>query len=214
MSIIIENKEDIELLIEFFKLFNTSNIEAQEDDDLRERVNQIDKWKVEQSDAKKNLAKTLLKVDLRVKKIEEFLDNDVAFVKVGTDATAEEINVPAKATYRQYSKSIYNKMPTLKGMNRDGSFAIGNGRHSKWTIEDILFLKKEIPNLSKSFTELADKLGYSDDTIARLCCAIENGLFDKYFNEWEQIQGDTVYGNWKSTPIINNPQKRRENGMV
>ena len=141
------------------------------------------------------------------------MDKDVAFVKVDTDATAEETNVPT-TTHRQYSKSIYNKMPTLKGMNHDGSFVIGKGRHSKWTIDDILFLKKEIPNLSKSFTELADKIGYSDDTIARLCCAIENGLFDEYLKEWRRMDEKRHFGNWKPTPIINNPQKRRENGMV
>ena len=129
MSIIIENKEDIELLLEFFKLFdNSDKIEAQEEDDLRERVNQIDKWRVEQSDAKKNFAKTLLKVDLRVKKIEEFLNNDVAFVKVDTDATAEETNVPAKTTYRKYSKEC-EPFTNIKGLNKDGWKNVG-----KWTM--------------------------------------------------------------------------------
>ena len=214
MSIIIENKEDIELLLEFFKLFdNSDKTEAQNDDDLRERINQIDKWKVEQSDAKKNLAKTLLKVDLRVKKIEEFLDKDVAFVKVDTDATAEEINVPAKTTYRKYSKEC-EPFTNIKGLNEDGTFSQKRGKKISFTIQDILKLKRLIPETEEypNFKSLEEIVQVND--IPRICHCIEIGFFDEYLNEWEQIQANQYYGNWKPNSILNNPQKRKENGMV
>ena len=73
MSIIIENKDDIELLLDFFRLFNVpaDKVEAETDDDLRDRVNQIDKWIVEQADAKKNFARELLAVKSELKNITE-----------------------------------------------------------------------------------------------------------------------------------------------
>lgn len=42
---------------------------------------------------------------------------------------------------------------------------------------------------------------------------ILNGDFDKYFNEWEQIQADQTFKKgWK--PVIeNNPEKRVEQGI-
>ena len=71
MSIIIENAEDIELLLEFFRVFNVANIN---ESDLRDRVNQIDKWIVEQADAKGNLAKELAVVKSELESIKEILD--------------------------------------------------------------------------------------------------------------------------------------------
>ena len=46
-------------------------VEAETDDDLRDRVNQIDKWIVEQADAKKNFARELLAVKSELKNITE-----------------------------------------------------------------------------------------------------------------------------------------------
>ncbi len=209
MSIIIENKEDIELLIEFFKLFNTSENGVQNDDDLRDRVNQIDKWRVEQSDTKKNLAKTLLKVDLRVKKIEDCLKNNVAF---GVDA--EETVSTKRTTYRKYSQKTIDNLPQIKSLRNDGYFILGRKKQSVYSIEDVLRLKSLIPQLEVNFEKMGELIGVSDYTARIICCAIEHGIFDRWFKEWEQIQANKFYGNWKPNSIVNNPQKRKENGMV
>ena len=212
MSIIIENKEDIELLLEFFKLFNTSSIEAQEDDDLRDRVNQIDKWKLEQADAKKNFARELLAVKSELKEIKEYLEKDVAFVKIDTDSIVEE-NVPAKKTYREYKQS-FEPYKHIKCLKKDGTFQQVKGKNISFNIFDIIKLKKLIPQLDKypSFKSLEEEVKVN--RLPRLCYCIEMGFFDEYLNEWEQIQANNYYGKWKPNSILNNPQKRKENGMV
>lgn len=64
MSIIIEDKEDIELLLFFFEQFNVGK-----DYDLQKRINQIEKWTVEQANAKGNFARNLLNLEKKVNQI-------------------------------------------------------------------------------------------------------------------------------------------------
>lgn len=64
VSIIIEDKEDIELLLFFFEQFNVGK-----DYDLQKRINQIEKWTVEQANAKGNFARNLLNLEKKVNQI-------------------------------------------------------------------------------------------------------------------------------------------------
>ena len=216
MSIIIENKEDIELLIEFFKLFNTSSIEAQEDDDLRDRVNQIDKWKLEQANAKKNFAKELLKLNNKILHLENAIE----------ELTTEKNQLPEKKlkkqnevqyvphTLRKYSTHYLKLLPKVKSLTEDGHFILGKNRKSVYTIEDVLQLKTMINSTSLNFKQMGEKVGISEYTAITVCLGIEKGIFEKFFHEWEQMKADEFYGNWKPNNIVNNPQKRKENGMV
>ena len=68
MSIIIEDKEDIELLLFFFEQFNVGK-----DYDLQKRINQIEKWTVEQANAKGNFARNLLNLEKKVNQILELV---------------------------------------------------------------------------------------------------------------------------------------------
>ena len=68
MSIIIEDKDDIELLLFFFEQFNVGK-----DYDLQKRINQIEKWTVEQANAKGNFARNLLNLEKKVNQILELV---------------------------------------------------------------------------------------------------------------------------------------------
>lgn len=214
MSIIIEDKSDIELLSYFFEQFYLSNqmkecvAESEDDTDLQNRINNIEKWCREQADAKKNFAKKMLEISRKVEKISNLVSEiEMENITPKDDATAKP------TTYRHYGDSYVNRIPHIKSMNGDGSFVLKSGVVAKWTIKDILFLKKEIPNVEKNFKELSYKTKFSEHTVGGLCCAIEYGYFDEYLNEWEQIDADNTYGNWKPE-IENNPQKRIEKGMI
>lgn len=125
----------------------------------------------------------------------------------------EETTPPVNSSYRKYSTSIRKRKPKLIRLNKDGKFTLKNGKLSKWNINDILYLKKLIPQTHLKTNKLSEKTGLKENTVLRLCCAIEDGDFDKYLREWEQINADNTYGNWKPE-IINNPEKRRENNYV
>lgn len=205
--ITIENKNDIELLLELSELFNFATKSEDKDTYLDNLLNQMNDLKVKQANAKNDFAKELLSFKLELKEIKK----DLADVKL--EIFTENDEECSLNTYRQYPQSIYEQMPLVIKMNKDGSFLTRRGT-AKWNIEDILFLKKEIPNVNKSFKELSEKLGYSEHTIHRLCCAIEHNHFERYLHEWEQIQADTFYKENHIVPIQNNPQKRKENGMI
>lgn len=102
----------------------------------------------------------------------------------------------------------------IKFDNKGNFLREGRGDHKyKWNIYTLLKLKElmkkedEYPTLNK----LASKIGLSSTTVNELGYYILNGDFDKYFDEWEQIDANNTYGNWKPS-IENNPQKRKEKG--
>ena len=79
MSIIIEDKDDIELLLFFFEQFNLSKkfmptkADVDADADLHSRINKIEKWTVEQANAKGNFARNLLNLEKKVNQILELV---------------------------------------------------------------------------------------------------------------------------------------------
>ena len=108
-------------------------------------------------------------------------------------------------------------MFNFTGLNEDGTFIQKKGKQVKFDINDVLKLKKAIPDTIKyptwnALTEIV-KLD-AGKTMPRVCQSIENGYFDEYIKEWEQIQANKFYNNTKPVPVINNPQKRRENGRI
>ena len=112
---------------------------------------------------------------------------------------------------RHYSASIIKQAPHPVKLKSNGKFILASGKESTWNIHNLLKLKKLIPT-ELNMTEIAEKVGIGTTTANYLCYSIEAGIFDKFFNEWEQIQADKMYKkDWK--PILeNNPEKRKEKG--
>ena len=145
-----------------------------------------------------------------------------------TDLSKKTVTKPTPALKnKQTSKNndkklcrVYNKeykMFNFTGLNEDGTFIQKKGKQVKFDINDVLKLKKAIPDTIKyptwnALTEIV-KLD-AGKTMPRVCNLIENGYFDEYIKEWEQIQANKFYNNTKPVPVINNPQKRRENGRI
>lgn len=125
--------------------------------------------------------------------------------------TPDKIKTNKKDTIRKYPESLRNRKPHLLMLRKDGTFKLKNGMISKWNINHILYLKKLIPQTQLNMEDIAEKVKLTYYMTVRLCCAIEDGDFDKYFDEWEQINANNTYGNWKPS-IENNPQKRKEKG--
>lgn len=120
--------------------------------------------------------------------------------------------------HRQYSYANSIRLANLEGLNKDGKFYRKTGcrgkPYFKWDITHLLKLKDIIPKTNEypTIKSISNKVGLSTITCSDLICLIEDGYFDKFFNEWEQIQADKMYKNdWK--PILeNNPEKRKEKG--
>lgn len=125
-----------------------------------------------------------------------------------------------KNTIRQYGETQKQRCPRVSKLNKDGTFKLKNskvnGGVSKWTIKDLLKIKNRIPEKEKypSWTSIGEDLQVSAFTAQNLGYGIEMGYFDKYFNEWEQLQANEFYGNFKQELTENNPQKRKEKGMM
>jgi len=125
-----------------------------------------------------------------------------------------------KNTIRQYGETQKQRCPRVSKLNKNGTFQLKNSRVnggvSKWTIKDLLKIKNRIPEKEKypSWTSISEDLQVSAFTAQNLGYGIEMGYFDKYFNEWEQLQANKFYGNFKQELTENNPQKRREKGMM
>ena len=71
----------------------------------------------------------------------------------------------------------------IKNLDKNGKFILGTGIESKYSIYDILKLKKYLPDLNLTYVDLGDMIGVSHATAKILCCAIEDGFFDKWFDE-------------------------------
>jgi len=120
-----------------------------------------------------------------------------------------------KNTYRNIKKNYNINMNNIKGLNSKGEFEKTNaGRKFKWNIQDIIQIKKLIPKIKEypTVTSISKETKLSKATVSDLVYLIENGYFDKYLNEWEQMEADKMFGDWK--PVIqNNPEKRQEAGI-
>jgi hypothetical protein len=94
-------------------------------------------------------------------------------------------------------------------------------------VEDIINLKNHFEGkfTKRNIVDLGYSKPYSDALVRELldeklilkndkAYCFNDECFDEYLNEWEQIQANQYYGNWKPNSILNNPQKRKENGMV
>lgn len=125
-----------------------------------------------------------------------------------------------KNTIRKYGETQKQRCPRVIKLNKDGTFLLKNskvnGGISKWTIKDLLKIKHRIPQKEKytSWTNISEDLQVSPFTAQNLGYGIEMGYFDKYFNEWEQLQANKFKSNVKPVETENNPEKRKEKGMI
>lgn len=211
--ITINDVEDIELLQLFFEAFNVLPTEAEETistEEIEEIVER--KFKVMEEDFFK-------KLDARLNQHMIMIEESIAskYLKKSNGVKKEAVKPKSPVTVRKYRKKY--KPFTLKGLNDDGTFIQARGKPLIYNIRDILALKKLIPMVDEypSFSSLCKKVGLRDvRTVQRLCYLIETGKFDKYINQWEQMEANNFYGKygeWKPR-FENNPQKRKEKGMV
>ncbi len=117
------------------------------------------------------------------------------------------------ASGRVYNPTIIKALPNYKELCDDGYFITGNNSKSKYNIQTVLMLKNCLFDLNVTWNDMIEKTGLTANTVMYICYAIETGVFDKFFNEWEQIQADKFQSKVKTATLINNPQKRKENGM-
>lgn len=114
--------------------------------------------------------------------------------------------------WKSYNQINLNNITKL---DENGNF-LRKGRGKQmytWNIKTLLKLREYMKDYDKypSQEKLAKAIGVNPTSLIELGYYILNGDFDKYFNEWEQIQMNKTYGNWK--PILeNNPEKRKEKG--
>ena len=108
----------------------------------------------------------------------------------------------------------------IGSLEKDGRFRrkvkTKGGFYFNWNINDLLLIKSLIPKTTEylSITSITSKVKrFSSTTINDLIFLIEDGFFDKYFVEWEQIQADKTYKKGWKQQIQNNPEKRKELGI-
>ena len=143
------------------------------------------------------------------------------FNKRDTDAPKITKNDEVIYAYGRNWKSYHQiNLNNIVKLDEKGNFIrIGRGKQSfTWNINTLLKLREYMKEYDKypSQKKLAKAIGVNPTSLIELGYYILNGDFDKYFNEWEQIQADNTfkkYGNWKPT-IENNPEKRKEKGYV
>ena len=111
----------------------------------------------------------------------------------------------------KYPSSI--SYPKVQLLYHNGYFKLSNNHTSPYTINDILKLEKALKK-GKDIFELTQLVKVGKPTVLRICYGIEQGYYDKYINEWEQIQANKFQQNVKPVEIENNPQKRKEKGMI
>jgi len=211
--ITIKDIEDIELLQLFFEAFNGDSMHLEELTSKKEIEEMVEnKFKVMEEEF-------FRKMDARFKQHMIMIEEAIAskYLKKSTEIKKEAVKPKSPSTVRKYRKKY--KPFILKGLNDDGTFIQTRGKPLIYNIRDILALKKLIPMVDEypSFSSLCKKVGLHDvRTVQRLCYLIETGEFDKYINQWEQMEANNFYGKygeWKPR-FENNPQKRKEKGMV
>lgn len=163
-------------------------------------------------------------VDAEIPKINNKIKNLIEQVSILWDKVD---NRPVETKKQHENKNIRGiKEPYAMNMDKiveltpEGKFKReGSGvQYFKWTIEDVLRIRNAIHDFDKypSIKSIVEMAGFSDPTVRDLIYYIENGDFDKYFNEWEQIQANDFFKKNLNVNnrVINDPQKRRENGLI
>lgn len=206
--ITIKDIEDIELLQLFFEAFNGDSMHLEELTSKKEIEEMVEnKFKVMEEEFFKRL-------DARLNQHMIMIEESIAekYLKKNTAVKKES----ARKTIRKYKQKY--TMFTLIDLKEDGTFLQKKGKAVTFKIQDVILLKKLIPKVKEypTFNKLAKKLGLSNKTVTRLCYLIEIGEFDKWISKWEQMEANNFYGKygeWKPR-FENNPQKRKEQGMV
>ena len=197
--ITIENKEDIKLLIEFVNILNvneeTTTSEPSEVDVKQEIL--------ELKHSLKMKADTIVKTHQRLLKVEKQLETIIQ------NQSTEEPSADTSTYVREYHQE-YPEYTNIKCLNKDGTFSNTKGKPFSFQIQDILKLQQLIPKIEEYPTWNSLQKVVKVNGVQRLCQMIEKGFFEKYLNEWEQLQADDFFGRWKPVVVENNPQKRRE----
>lgn len=194
--ITIESREDIELLIEFFNIFNAQSeqIEESEEQSSEEAVKQI----------KDDICRLQNQIKNLQKEITELKNQD-------TGIADDDTEISSSKTIRNYPPSSKKLFPNIHELTEDGHFCIGKNGNviSDYTIETILQLEKLIPS-DLNWKQIGNKVGLSSMYAQSLSWGIENGKFEQWKEEWKQMKADEFFHNVKPVEIENNPQKRKE----
>ena len=198
--ITIENKEDIELLIEFFRIFNVQSEQIEE--------------KLEEQSSEKTVKQ--MKEDIcRLQNQIKYLQNEITKLKSqDTDIADDDNEISSSETIRKYPKSSKKLFPHIHELTEDGHFCIGRNGNviSDYTIETILQLEKLIPS-DLNWKQIGNKVGLSSMYAQSMSWGLENGKFEHWKEEWNQMKADEFFNNMKPVEIENNPQKRKEMGL-
>lgn len=103
----------------------------------------------------------------------------------------------------------------IKQMDDSGNFYSKHNRKFVFTMKDVLLIRKEfgITTTEKDIKALSKKISLSIDNIHRIIYNLEIGTFDNYIKEWlTSVNEVKVTG--RHAPIENNPQKRKESGVI
>lgn len=108
--------------------------------------------------------------------------------------------------YRKYSPSIQNPAQ-IKDVDKTGALYTVRGK-AKYTIYDLLKLKKYIPQTEKypTFKSLAEVTGINVSTVTRLSLGIEDNYYDHIFKKWSKLQSEPLQ---RKKFVENNPEKRK-----
>lgn len=106
-----------------------------------------------------------------------------------------------KSRIRKYGKSAISNRPKIQFLimpedvvnkpqiytdSNVGHFQLSKGKISKYSINDLYLLKKEIANTKEytNFTELGLLIDLNPTSTSALCLMIEEKLLDPYFEFW------------------------------
>lgn len=206
-----------------FKHNNDDEIEA-----LTDKVNKLAKITELQSQQLDENYQLIQKQETQITILTNAVKKQLNLIQdLNKDETITFDELPSKPTKKDEDVIVaYGKkwklrgqvhLENIMGLSNDGKF-ITKTRSLTWDINTLLRLKKCMKQNEKypTASKLAKAVGVNATNVIELGYYILNGDFDKYFNEWEQIQADNTfkkYGNWKPN-IENNPEKRKEKGYV
>ena len=197
------------------KQFTEINVNLEKENEKKELLINDLEIKIEKMNEK---LKKQYKINKIIFNIIQRLDDETNPINEISNSEDEETSDLKDTTYRQIVGCDLN-INNIESMTEEGYFKRKTecrGRRTySWNIKHLLLIKKLIPKIDEfpSMKSISKKVGLSSSTVSDLVYCIEKGWFNKYFNEWEQIEAKKMNYNWKPK-VENNPQKRVEKGMI
>ena len=161
-----------------------------------------------------NYEKKFVEFDNKISQIWEMLLTLQHKLPQEKPAKKVEPVAPAENLIMEYPPSARH-IPKIKKLYNNGYFQLSNNRTSPYHINDLLKIKKLIYSKDCEWDEVYKTIKHIGiTTVQRITYALEHGYYNKYFQEWQELQAKEFENRQQKTPIINNPQKRREQGMI